>query len=149
MAWLCRCRWPRRSHPGQLLEFGLVLLAMLLLSERTWKHHATALPIVYLGIWYVLTCYPWSDRFRAWFVAGLVVQWMLLVGSGEFLWGDRIADLLLDGGFFCWGLVLCFLQSAVMLGVLKIRARPEPQEPNPDQAPASVAPASVAPASRR
>jgi hypothetical protein len=126
LAWLCRCRSPRRRHPGRLLEFALVLLAMLLLSERTWKHHATALPIVYLGIWYVLTCYPWSGRFRAWFVTGLVVQWMLLVGSGEFLFGDRIADLLLDGGVFCWGLVLCFLQTAVMLVALERKRRPQP-----------------------
>ncbi len=96
------------------MEFALILLAMLLLSERTWKHHGTTLPIVYLGVWTVLTCMDWSPRFRAWFVAGLIVQFSLLVGSSEFVVGERLSDLLLDGGVFCWGLLLCFLQVGIL-----------------------------------
>lgn len=115
LAWLCRLRCSSRRDPRLLLEFGLVLLAMLLLSERTWKHHGTALPIVYLGVWVVLTCYPWSNRFRKWFVAGLVVQLILLLGTSEGLLGERLSELMLDGGVYCWGLVLCFLQTAVLL----------------------------------
>ncbi len=126
LAYVCRGRSLGRRVPGQLLEFGLVLLAMLLLSERTWKHHATALPIVYLGVWYVLTCYPWSPRFRGWYVAGLVVQLMLLLGTSQGILGEHLADLMLDGGFFCWGLVLCFLQIAVMLVALERQSRPQP-----------------------
>ncbi|MFQ5429599.1 MAG: glycosyltransferase family 87 protein [Phycisphaerae bacterium] len=112
---LCRSRTASRRDPRLLLEYGLVLLAMLLLSERTWKHHATTLPIVYLGVWMVLTCVDFSDRFRAWFVAGLVVQLFLLVGSTAGLLTDAVAELLLDGGVFCWGLVLCFVQTGVLL----------------------------------
>ena len=115
LAWLCRTKAASRRDPRLLLEFGLVLLAMLLMGERTWKHHATTLPLVYLGVWWVLTCHPWSDRFRAWCVAGLVVQIVLLLGTSEGLLGDRLGNLALDGGVFCWGLVLCFVQTAVLL----------------------------------
>ncbi|MFQ5422937.1 MAG: glycosyltransferase family 87 protein [Phycisphaerae bacterium] len=115
LGWLCRRRSTARGNLRDWLEFGLVLLAMLLLSERTWKHHLTTLPIVYLAVWYALACVDRSERFRAWFVAGLVVQWLLLVGTGAVIVGDRVADLLLDGGFVCWGLVLCSIQVAVLL----------------------------------
>lgn len=113
-----------RRDPRLLLEFGLILLGMLLLSERTWKHHATTLPIVYLGVWYTLTCVHFSDKFRAWFVAGLIAQLILLVGSTEGIVTDHIADLLMDGGVFCWGLLLCFVQIAVLLKVLNRRELP-------------------------
>jgi hypothetical protein len=115
LALVCRARAATRRDPRVLLEFAAVLLAMLLMGERTWKHHATTLPIVFLGVWWGLTCLHWSDRFRAVFVVGLVVQWLLLIGGTEGLMGDEVADLLLDGGTFCWGLVLCFAQVGVLL----------------------------------
>jgi hypothetical protein len=43
------CRWPThrvavpRAGPRLAAEFGLILLGMLLFSERTWKHHAVTL----------------------------------------------------------------------------------------------------------
>jgi len=116
LAWLCRHRGRSRQDPAAWLELSLVLLAMLLMGERTWKHHATTLPIVFLTLWYVLTCFPWSDRFRAGFVTGLGIQVFLLVFGGEGLWGDVLADRLLDGGIFCWGLLLAALQTAILLG---------------------------------
>ncbi len=115
LAWLCRTRSGSRRDPRLLLEFAAVLLAMLLMSERTWKHHATTLPLVFLGVWWALTCLHWSDRFRAVFVAGLAAQWVLLIGGTEGFVGDKTADLLLDGGFFCWGLILCLVQVGILL----------------------------------
>lgn len=131
LAWSCRRRGTARSDPHRLLEFGMVLVAMLLLSERTWKHHATTLPLVYLGIWYALTCLPTSDRFRAACVAGLVVQLLLLVIVGEGVVGDRMADRLLEGGYFCWGLLICLIQIAVMLRHLERSASVALTAPEP------------------
>jgi hypothetical protein len=119
MAWLCRARAASRRDPRLLLEFGAVLLAMLLMSERTWKHHATTLPIVFLGVWYALTCLHWSDRFRACFVGGLVVVWLLLVGSSQGLVGENASEMLQENGGFCWGLVLCFAMVGVLLRGLR------------------------------
>lgn len=110
-----------RSNPALWLEFAVVLLAMLLMSERTWKHHATTLPLVFIAIWYVLVTIDWSDRFRAWFVGGLVVQLFLLVVGSEGLIGDDAAEKLLDGGLFCWGLALCGVQTGILLRKLQLR----------------------------
>jgi len=126
LAWLTRPRHMTRGDIRQTLELGLILLAMLLLSERTWKHHATTLPLVYIGVWYVLTCVAWSAGFRAVCVGALAAQFGLLVCTSEGLIGDRQANMALDGGLFGWGLLLAFVQIAVMLRRLDRRAGPAP-----------------------
>jgi hypothetical protein len=124
LAWLCRHRYAARRDIRMWLEFSLVLLAMLLMGERTWKHHATTLPIIYLVFWYVLTCRPWPERFRTGHVIGLAAQFFLLVAAGEGVMGERLADMMLDGGFFCWGLLLCGVQTAILLVALQRRDSP-------------------------
>ncbi|HUN80720.1 MAG TPA: hypothetical protein VMV81_04345, partial [Phycisphaerae bacterium] len=117
LGWFCRGRSSRNL--ASWLEVGLVLLAMLLMGERTWKHHATTLPIVYLAFWYVLTCLPVSDKLRSWMVAGLAVQFVLLVIGGEGFFGDEMAERMLEKGFFCWGLMLAAIQTAVLLEAVR------------------------------
>lgn len=125
LAWLCRSRCASRRDPRLLLEFGMILVAMLLLSERTWDHHATTLPIVFLGVWYVLTCVDFSDRFRGWFVVGLILQLVCLVGSTAGFLPERVIHRFLYSGVFCWGLLLCLVQTGVLLWALNGRgARP-------------------------
>jgi hypothetical protein len=50
LAVLCRTRAGRRDDPLLLGEFALVVLTMLFLSERSWKHHyvTVLLPYTYL-----------------------------------------------------------------------------------------------------
>ncbi len=50
LAWLCRTKNARRDDPRLLGEFSLVVLAMLFVSERSWKHHyvTVLLPFTYL-----------------------------------------------------------------------------------------------------
>ncbi len=107
LAWLCRAPTSDRRDPRLLLELSLVLLAMLLLSERTWKHHLVTLPIIYLATWRVLACYAWSARFRGVFVAGLILQFVFLVLLKS--------DILMYVGVITMGLLLCLLQNAVLL----------------------------------
>ena len=104
---------------------------MLLLSERTWKHHATTLPLVYLALWYAVACLPWTDKFRAALVAGLGAQLVLLSLLGEGFVGDDLADKILDGGFFCWGLVLCFVQIVIILRRFRNPLQPAELSPAP------------------
>ncbi|MCH7872399.1 MAG: DUF2029 domain-containing protein [Planctomycetes bacterium] len=124
LVWLCRARCVSRKDPRRLLELALVLLAMLLLSERTWKHHGTTVAIVYLAVWYALTCVPWPERFRSVLVALLAVQWVLLVGSSVGLLGNSMAKKLLMVGAFTWGWLLCFVQIAIMLRYLRGKSEP-------------------------
>jgi hypothetical protein len=112
---LCRTRWTERRDPRVWLEVALVLLAMLLLGERTWKHHAVTFLIIYAAMWYGLACFAWSVRFRFVFAVGLGVQLVLLGLTGEDLLGDAVSDGLLFGGAFCAGMVLAFAQAAWLL----------------------------------
>ncbi len=113
LAWLCRSPLTARRDPRLLLEFSLVLLAMLLLSERTWKHHLTTLPIIYLSTWSALTCVDWPKRFRQVFVVGLGVQFLLLVLAK--------GTVALFAGVITFGLLLCFVQNAILLRRLRLR----------------------------
>jgi hypothetical protein len=107
LAWACRGPIGSRRDPRLLLELSLVLVAMLLLSERTWKHHLVTLPIVYLATWHVLACVDWSARFRTVFVVGLAVQFVLLVLAK--------GTVALFAGVITVGLLLCFVQNVVLL----------------------------------
>ncbi len=51
LAWLCRTKNARRDDPRLLGEFSLIVLAMLFISERSWKHHyvTVLLPFTYLA----------------------------------------------------------------------------------------------------
>lgn len=51
LAWLCRTKADRRDDPRLLGEFALVVLVMLFVSERSWKHHyvTVLLPFTYLA----------------------------------------------------------------------------------------------------
>lgn len=125
LAWLCRTRSGQRRDVRLWLELALVLVAMLLLSERTWKHHGTTLVLVYLGVWYALTHVHWPARSRAVFVASLVVQWVLLVGTSSGFVGSTVADFLLFLGMFTRGLLLGYLTAAAMLaGMPRLARRP-------------------------
>ena len=112
LAWLCRSPVKDRRNPRLFLELALVLLAMLLLSERTWKHHLVTFPIIFLASWQVLACYPWSDRFRLCFVVGLIVQFILLVVVRS--------KTAMFGGVITLGMLLCFIQIAILLRRLKL-----------------------------
>jgi hypothetical protein len=55
------CRTPAGTRQGWPLaaEYGLVLLGMLLFSERTWKHHCVTLLVPFAVLCYYLTaCHP-------------------------------------------------------------------------------------------
>jgi hypothetical protein len=123
LAWLCWGRARDRGDLRVLLEFSLVLLAMLLLSERTWKHHATTLILVFTAVWLAVACAPWRGGVRTFLVAGLAAQWILLVGTSEGLLGDDLANLIAFNGGFGWGLLLAFVEVAAIAWMMKTPAK--------------------------
>jgi hypothetical protein len=54
-------------------EWSLVVLGMLLFSERTWKHHCVTLLLPFAVITYYLTAY----RIRTWLRGGLIATLIL------------------------------------------------------------------------
>src|SRR5207237_610145 len=64
LALLCRTPAGRRTNPRLLGEFALVVLTMLFISERSWKHHyvTVLLPYTYLAYRFFFAALPRCDR---------------------------------------------------------------------------------------
>lgn len=79
------CRWPThragvpRAGPLLMAEFALVLLGMLLFSERTWKHHATTLIVPFVVLAWAATAAELPSRTRRCVIGASVVIGLLLV----------------------------------------------------------------------
>jgi hypothetical protein len=99
-----------------LHEFGLVLLTMLLLSERSWKHHyVTALP----SAW-ILAAVVAERRPRGRIVLGLLLAAAALVNVPsadlfEPIFGARTADRVLAFGPYAWAASLMAAAHAISL----------------------------------
>jgi hypothetical protein len=78
------CRTPAEPRHGWRLgaEFGLVLLGMLLFSERTWKHHAVVLVLPLAVVCHHLAACRPSARLRAFLVGCLTAVVLLLFSTG-------------------------------------------------------------------
>jgi hypothetical protein len=65
IVWSCRTPFETRSGWRLAAEYSLVLLGMLLFSERTWKHHCVTLLVPFAVLsYYLVACQPrrWSAR---------------------------------------------------------------------------------------
>jgi hypothetical protein len=103
-------------------EFAMLALAMLFLSERSWKHHwvLLMLPIAFL------TRETWgpgapSRRRLAW--AALAASAVLHAASGSAVLGERGSDLAEAYGAYLWGGLVLF----AAVGWLLRAPRPAPQ----------------------
>lgn len=106
-------------------EFALVALGMLLFSERTWKHHAVTLMLVFAALLpYLATAAAWRPRWRGWAIAGLLAAAVaLMLVSGMSTGTDRrelarapgLAKLALIYGGYTWAFVLLLTAVAVRL----------------------------------
>lgn len=116
---------PRRCAVGQrpvlaLGSFAAVGLAMLLLSERSWKHHHVLFPLA--GTYLALVVWPplgWpssSARARAWAGGALGFAILCVLGSGEGVLGKRGADWAEAFGAYTWATLAMFV---VLLGLLR------------------------------
>jgi hypothetical protein len=91
------CRSPRTERQGWRFaaECGLIVLGMLLFSERTWKHHATVLLIPAAALAYAATL-DLPQRVRSFLVGSLITSLLLMILPG--LFGTRGQDLALVYG---------------------------------------------------
>ena len=82
------CRAPRTERQGWRFaaECGLIVLGMLLFSERTWKHHAVTLLIPAAALAYAATL-DLPRRLRGFVVGSLVASGLLMTLPG--LFGSR------------------------------------------------------------
>jgi alpha-1,2-mannosyltransferase len=123
LAWFCRTRTTDRRDPRLLGEFALVVLTMLFVSERSWKHHyvTVLLPITYLV--YEAFSPRVGPRGRRAILMSLVLSFGLMAATSP-----EIGGLFLEGqghqiaqeyGLFLWAGVA--LYAAVAWRVWKRR----------------------------
>ncbi len=113
---LCRTRTSRRDDPRLLGEFSLVVLTMLFVSERSWKHHYVTLllPIMYLTYRMFRPDIAKRDK---WLIGGSLGLSMLLIGTtsseigGWFAEGKGHKIAQFYGAYF-WAGVVIFLATA-------------------------------------
>jgi hypothetical protein len=125
------CRTPTRPRQGWRLsaEMGLVLLGMLLFSERTWKHHCVTLIVPFAVIcYYLATCHP-GGKLRIFLIGSLVGVELLMTSTSTFkVWPrwDEIAKLAQVYGAYVWACLLLVAVLAVLLRQKETPASPSP-----------------------
>lgn len=116
LAVFCRTRTERRDDPRLIGEFSLVVLTMLFLSERSWKHHFVTLllPYTYLMAQFAFSGLRWPPRLT---LAGAMWGSVFLMattstelggvfGRGQ---GHKVAQ---GYGMFLWAAVLLYVATA-------------------------------------
>jgi hypothetical protein len=121
------CRAPRTERQGLRFaaECSLIVLGMLLFSERTWKHHAVTLLFPFAVIAYALTT-DITSRTRTFLIGVLISVGVLTVGTGAL--SGRTADLAMVYGSYTAAFLL--LTAAVCV-VLVNRREPIADAPAP------------------
>jgi hypothetical protein len=89
VVWCCRAPTSPRQGWRLSAEFALVLLGMLLFSERTWKHHCVTLLVPFAVLCYHLAvCGP---RLRRYLIGSLTVTTLLMATTSTGLLDDHFA----------------------------------------------------------
>ncbi len=80
VVWRCRTPVVPRENWRLSAEFSLILLGMLLFSERTWKHHCVTLVLPFAVLCYYLATRAMS-RWTRWGLVGCLAAVTLLMAS--------------------------------------------------------------------
>jgi alpha-1,2-mannosyltransferase len=105
----------RRAGPRVVGEWALVTLAMLMLSERSWKQHYVTLlfPVAFLA-WSAFGAHA-TLRGRRTALAGLLCAAATIALSGSGVLGPRGSDLAEAYGLFLWGALALFVACGRLL----------------------------------
>jgi hypothetical protein len=136
IVWTCRTPTQPRSGWRLAAEFSLVIVGMLMFSERTWKHHCVTLLLPF-GVlcYYLAVCKP-TPALRTAIVTGLVLSMLLMASTSTSLviLPVESAKMAQVYGAYLW----IFLILAGLLAWMLRRGEPAAQG-SPAAAPASAA----------
>jgi alpha-1,2-mannosyltransferase len=79
--WTCRTSTASRQGWRLAAEYSIVLLGMLLFSERTWKHHAVTLVLPFAVVCYCLATGGYGWKMRSFLIACLASASMLIAST--------------------------------------------------------------------
>ncbi len=116
LAVLCRTRTTRRDDPRLFGEFSLVVLTMLFVSERSWKHHFVTLLLPYTYLMYRVGVADVSRRVRIALAVGIAASVLLIASTssemgGLFVGGQGHKIAQGYGLYFAAGVVLYVLTA--------------------------------------
>ncbi len=119
LAMLCRTDTNRRDNIRFLGEFSLVVLTMLIVSERSWKHHYVTVLLPYTYLIFRLWAYPLPRTLR-FLVGGCLALSSLLMLTTSSEVGGLFANgtghkLALFYGMFFWSGVVLYAGTAMVL----------------------------------
>ena len=116
LALFCRTRTERRDDPRLLGEFALIVLTMLFISERSWKHHYVTLLLPYTYLTFRVFLAPGSRGVRVLLGAAMALSALLMATtSSEFggLFADGQGHKIAQAyGMFLWAGVVLYLATA-------------------------------------
>jgi hypothetical protein len=116
LAVLCRTKTKRRDDPRLLGEFALVVLTMLFVSERSWKHHFVTLLLPYTYLVYRAFIAPVTPRVRAALAGTLAVSALLMLTTssevGGWFAGDKGHKIAQFYGMFFWSAFVLYVATA-------------------------------------
>jgi alpha-1,2-mannosyltransferase len=116
LAWLCRTKYERRDDPRLLGEFALVVMVMLFVSERSWKHHYVTLLLPYTYLSYRVGVAGLSKTSR-WILGGALIVSAIFMATTSSEIGGLFAhgqghELAQAYGMFLWSGVVLFIATA-------------------------------------
>jgi alpha-1,2-mannosyltransferase len=111
----CRTPLAERSSWRLSAEFGLIVLGMLLFSERTWKHHCVTLLLPFAVICYYLACERSSRRLRVYMLLSLAVVFLLMSLTSTTLTPLLDAKMAQVYGAYVWGYLVLGAALIVLL----------------------------------
>jgi hypothetical protein len=120
--WKCRTPIQERTNWRLLAEFSIVILGMLLFSERTWKHHCVTLLVPFAVLAYYVSAH-WRERGGRWLSMGAMAAatlLMTLTSTGLSEDQDRLGKLAQVFGAYTWCFVLLTGSMAYLLGRPKL-----------------------------
>ncbi len=136
LAFFCRTKDPDRRSPLYLGEISLVVLTMLFMSERSWKHHFVTLVFPYTYLMYELYSPRLATRSRGVILGALIASFLLMAStSPEF--GGMLADgkgheIAQGYGMFLWAAVVLYVTVAWRLRIAQAGLAAEPATPPRD-----------------
>jgi hypothetical protein len=124
LAWFCRTPHKNHKHLGNLGEFAMVFLAMLFLSERSWKHHYVLLILAHgFLLYYLLIMKP--SGWRKWVpLSFMIIGIFLHTFSGSLFFGFYRSDVLEAYGVYIMGALSLFVSCAAALTALRLEGWP-------------------------
>jgi alpha-1,2-mannosyltransferase len=115
VVWTCRTPTGERRGWRLAAEYSLIVLGMLLFSERTWKHHCVTLLLPF-GVlcYYLAACRP-TPALRRGLIACLVAVTLLIAATSTSLLPSPAAKQAQVYGAYVWAFLLLIAALVVVL----------------------------------